>query len=69
VTLFGQNVNVYRVKMIGDASGMSTEMADFATLLEYVVDRSGIERIRYATSHFNEFAPPTDRSSRHDLKT
>jgi tRNA-2-methylthio-N6-dimethylallyladenosine synthase len=58
VTIFGQNVNAYRVKMIGDASGMSTEMADFATVLEYVVDLSGIERIRHTTSHFNEFAPP-----------
>jgi tRNA-2-methylthio-N6-dimethylallyladenosine synthase len=32
-------------------------MADFATLLEYVADIPGIERIRYTTSHPNEFTP------------
>ena len=32
-------------------------MADFATLLEYVSDIPGIERIRYVTSHPNEFTP------------
>ena len=57
VTLLGQNVNAYRVKMIGDAATVSAEMADFATLLEYVADIPGIERIRYTTSHPNEFTP------------
>ena len=57
VTLLGQNVNAYRVKMIADASALSSEMADFATLLEYVADIPGIERIRYTTSHPNEFTP------------
>ena len=57
VTLLGQNVNAYRVKMIADASALSAEMADFATLLEYVADIPGIERIRYTTSHPNEFTP------------
>jgi tRNA-2-methylthio-N6-dimethylallyladenosine synthase len=39
------------------AAGKSgqTEIADFALLLEYVSDIPGIERIRYVTSHPNEF--------------
>ncbi len=57
VTLLGQNVNAYRARMIGSASAITTEMADFATLLEYVADIPGIERIRYTTSHPNEFTP------------
>jgi tRNA-2-methylthio-N6-dimethylallyladenosine synthase len=52
VTLLGQNVNAYRGPM-GDTS----EIADFALLLEYVSDIPGIERIRYTTSHPNEFTP------------
>ena len=32
-----------------------TEIADFATLIEYVADLPGIERIRYTTSHPKEF--------------
>ena len=32
-----------------------TEIADFATLIEYVADIPGIERIRYTTSHPKEF--------------
>ena len=50
VTLLGQNVNAYR-----GAMGETSEIADFATLLEYVSDIPGIERIRYVTSHPNEF--------------
>ncbi|MBP6903216.1 MAG: tRNA (N6-isopentenyl adenosine(37)-C2)-methylthiotransferase MiaB [Burkholderiaceae bacterium] len=50
VTLLGQNVNAYRGRM-GDTS----EIADFALLLEYVHEIPGIERIRYTTSHPNEF--------------
>ena len=50
ITLLGQNVNAYRGPMGGTA-----EIADFATLLEYVHDIPGIERIRYVTSHPNEF--------------
>ena len=50
ITLLGQNVNAYRGKM-----GASGEIADFATLLDYVHDIPGIERIRYVTSHPNEF--------------
>ncbi len=57
VTLLGQNVNAYRARMISDAQSPSSEMADFATLLEYVADIPGIERIRYMTSHPNEFTP------------
>ncbi len=52
VTLLGQNVNAYRGKM-GDTS----EIADFALLIEYIAEIPGIERIRYTTSHPNEFTP------------
>jgi tRNA-2-methylthio-N6-dimethylallyladenosine synthase len=52
VTLLGQNVNAYRGQM-----GDTAEIADFALLLEYVADIPGIERIRYTTSHPNEFTP------------
>ena len=52
ITLLGQNVNAYRGKM-----GDTEEIADFALLLEYVADIPGIERIRYTTSHPNEFTP------------
>ncbi|MBL0149292.1 MAG: tRNA (N6-isopentenyl adenosine(37)-C2)-methylthiotransferase MiaB [Ideonella sp.] len=50
VTLLGQNVNAYR-----GAMGATTEMADFALLLEYVHEIPGIARIRYTTSHPKEF--------------
>jgi tRNA-2-methylthio-N6-dimethylallyladenosine synthase len=50
VTLLGQNVNAYR-GMLGD----TTEIADFAMLIELVAEIPGIERIRYTTSHPNEF--------------
>ncbi|MCW5641833.1 MAG: tRNA (N6-isopentenyl adenosine(37)-C2)-methylthiotransferase MiaB [Rhodoferax sp.] len=50
VTLLGQNVNAYRAAM-----GDSGETADLATLIEYVAEIPGIERIRYTTSHPNEF--------------
>ena len=59
ITLLGQNVNAWRAPMTSHASsaGHSAEMADFATLLDYVADIPGIERIRYVTSHPNEFTP------------
>ena len=49
-TLLGQNVNAYRGKM-----GEVSEIADFALLIEFVAKIPGIERIRYTTSHPNEF--------------
>ena len=52
ITLLGQNVNAYRSPM-----GASAEMADFATLLDYVAAIPGIERLRFTTSHPNEFTP------------
>ncbi|CAM2191553.1 tRNA-2-methylthio-N6-dimethylallyladenosine synthase [Paraburkholderia kururiensis] len=55
VTLLGQNVNAYRGKFGGALSAGSHEVADFATLIEYVADVPGIERIRYTTSHPKEF--------------
>ena len=54
VTLLGQNVNAYRGRMGQDRKGHA-DIADFALLLEYVHDIPGIERIRYTTSHPNEF--------------
>jgi tRNA-2-methylthio-N6-dimethylallyladenosine synthase len=50
VTLLGQNVNAYR-----GAMGRTAEIADFALLIERVAQIPGIERIRYTTSHPNEF--------------
>ncbi len=50
VTLLGQNVNAYRAKM-----GDTGEVADLATLIEYVAEIPGIARIRFTTSHPNEF--------------
>ena len=57
VTLLGQNVNAYRGRMTGAAgsANATSEIADFALLLEYVAEIPGIERIRYTTSHPNEF--------------
>ena len=50
--LLGQNVNAYRgVILDGSDEG---ETADLATLLEYVHEIPGIERIRYTTSHPKE---------------
>jgi tRNA-2-methylthio-N6-dimethylallyladenosine synthase len=55
VTLLGQNVNAYRGPMTAAGKSGQAEIADFALLLEYVSDIPGIERIRYVTSHPNEF--------------
>src|SRR6202165_6089790 len=49
ITLLGQNVNAYR-----GAMGEGTEIADLATLLEYLAELDGLERIRYTTSHPKE---------------
>jgi len=48
ITLLGQNVNAYR------GATATGAVADFATLLEYVAEIPGIERIRYTTSHPKE---------------
>ena len=50
ITLLGQNVNAYRGSM-----GNTAENADFALLIEYIAEIPGVERIRYTTSHPNEF--------------
>ena len=57
VTLLGQNVNAYRGAMgTKDRRGKgAADIADFALLIEYVAAIPGIERIRYTTSHPNEF--------------
>ncbi len=51
VTLLGQNVNAYRGKM-----GDTTDIADFAMLIEFIDEIPGIERIRYTTSHPREMS-------------
>jgi tRNA-2-methylthio-N6-dimethylallyladenosine synthase len=51
VTLLGQNVNAFR----GRIGGNGDETADFALLIELVARIEGIQRIRYTTSHPNEF--------------
>jgi len=56
ITLLGQNVNAYRGTMSGTTQ-MGKETADLATLLEYVADMPGIQRIRYTTSHPKEMTP------------
>jgi tRNA-2-methylthio-N6-dimethylallyladenosine synthase len=50
IQLLGQNVNAYRGSIAG-----SSEIADFAMLLEYVAEIPGVERIRFTTSHPKEF--------------
>ncbi len=50
VTLLGQNVNAYR-----GAMGHTSEVADLALLIERVAQVPGVQRIRYITSHPNEF--------------
>jgi tRNA-2-methylthio-N6-dimethylallyladenosine synthase len=52
VTLLGQNVNAYR-----GAMGAAGEIADLATLIEYLAEIPGLERIRYTTSHPKEMTP------------
>ena len=49
VNLLGQNVNAYRGPM------HDGEIADLATLIYYVAEIEGIERIRFTTSHPVEF--------------
>ena len=42
---------------MGGSSEADAPVADLATLLEYVAEIPGIERIRYTTSHPMEFTP------------
>jgi tRNA-2-methylthio-N6-dimethylallyladenosine synthase len=49
ITLLGQNVNAYAGEM-GDGS-----VVDLATLIHYVAEVDGIQRIRFTTSHPVEF--------------
>lgn len=50
IVLLGQNVNAYIGKM-----GKTSELADFALLIEYIAEIPGVERIRFTTSHPKEF--------------
>lgn len=50
VNLLGQNVNAYRGQM------HDGEIADLAVLITYVAAIDGIDRIRFTTSHPNEFS-------------
>jgi len=49
ITLLGQNVNAYYHEQ-------DNEVIDFATLLDYVSEVPGVERIRFTTSHPKEFS-------------
>ena len=51
ITLLGQNVNAYR-----GPTAKGGEKADLATLLEYLSEIDGLERIRYMTSHPREMS-------------
>ncbi|TDR31626.1 tRNA (N6-isopentenyl adenosine(37)-C2)-methylthiotransferase MiaB [Hydromonas duriensis] len=51
INLLGQNVNGYMGTM-----GNTSEVADFAMLLETMAHIPGIERIRFTTSHPNDFS-------------
>ena len=55
VTLLGQNVNAYRGPMAADGEATG-EVADLATLIEYLAEIPGLERIRYTTSHPKEMS-------------
>ncbi|MCB1621106.1 MAG: tRNA (N6-isopentenyl adenosine(37)-C2)-methylthiotransferase MiaB [Thiothrix sp.] len=50
INLLGQNVNAYRGPMHDGT------IADLALLIQYVAAVEGIDRIRYTTSHPNEFS-------------
>ncbi|MCK5696998.1 MAG: tRNA (N6-isopentenyl adenosine(37)-C2)-methylthiotransferase MiaB [Gammaproteobacteria bacterium] len=50
VNLLGQNVNAYR------GTTHEGDIADLALLIHYVAQIEGIQRIRYTTSHPNEFS-------------
>jgi len=50
VNLLGQNVNAYR------GATHEGDIADLAMLIHYVAQIEGIQRIRYTTSHPNEFS-------------
>ena len=53
VNLLGQNVNGYRGHLVkGDET---SEIVDFAYLLDRIGEMDAIQRIRYTTSHPNEF--------------
>jgi len=51
ITLLGQNVNGYRGRM-----GAGAEIADLASLIDYLAEVPGLERIRYTTSHPKEMS-------------
>jgi tRNA-2-methylthio-N6-dimethylallyladenosine synthase len=52
ITLLGQNVNAYRGQMGGTA-----QICDLALLLELISEFPNIQRLRFTTSHPNEFTP------------
>ncbi len=51
ITLLGQNVNAWR-----DANANEGQGAEFGALIEAVAQFEGVQRIRYTTSHPNEFS-------------
>lgn len=59
ITLLGQNVNAYRTEL---SSGQSV---DLGALIHYVAEITGIERIRFMTSHPCEFSDTLIEAYRH----
>jgi tRNA-2-methylthio-N6-dimethylallyladenosine synthase len=55
ITLLGQNVNAYRAPLTVDGEPTG-EVADLATLIEYLAEVPGLERIRFTTSHPKEMS-------------
>ena len=58
LVLLGQNVNAYNYKN-------SNEICDFGLLLFYISQLSNLKRIRYTTSHPNNFNPSVYKAYQH----
>ena len=58
LVLLGQNVNAYNYKS-------SSEICDFGLLLFYISQLSNLKRIRYTTSHPNNFNPSVYKAYQH----
>lgn len=59
INLLGQNVNAYRGLSFDD------NIIDFATLIQYIAAIDGIDRVRFTTSHPNEFSSSLIEVYRH----
>jgi len=57
IVFLGQNVNAYRGTMINEF-GFEDGECDLATLIAYAASVTGIDRLRYTTSHPSELSAP-----------